>query len=78
MNASPLLDDEPPRVIAPPELVAQAEDLVKEYGAQCFWFRHPEARVKYLDDVDLVIQRLREYGDHAAWKDAQALKKLRK
>jgi hypothetical protein len=64
---------EPPPVPAPPELVARAEALVKRYNTECFWFRHPDASVESLEDVKLVIQRLREYGNHNAWKDAQEL-----
>lgn len=66
---------EPPRIPAPPELVARAEALVSKFDLQCFWFRHPEARVKFIDDVELVIHHLREYGNHEAWKDAQELHK---
>lgn len=69
---------EPPRIPARPELIEQAEALVKQYEIKCFWFRHPEARVRYMDDVDLVIHHLREYGNHAAWKAAQELWKLQK
>lgn len=71
----PVTIEEPPRVPAPPDLLARAEAMVKKYDVQCFWFRHPEARVKYLDDVELVIHHMREYGDHEAWKDAQELHK---
>lgn len=46
---------EPPRIPAPPELVARAEALVKEYEIACFWFWHPQARVRYLDDVRQVV-----------------------
>jgi hypothetical protein len=66
---------EPPRIPAPPELVARAEALVKEYEIACFWFWHPEARVRYLDDVRLVVHHLREYGNHKAWQAAQELNK---
>jgi hypothetical protein len=66
---------EPPRIPAPPELIARAEALVKKFELKCFWFRHPEARVRYIDDVELVIRHLREYGNHEAWKDAQELSK---
>lgn len=62
------------RVPAPPELLAQAEACVREF-AGCFWFRHPEARLRHLDDVSLVIRHLREYGDRKAWQAAQALQR---
>ena len=60
------------RIPAPPELVERAEALVNEF-CRCFWFWHPEARVRYLDDVRQVIHHLREYGDWNAWKQAQDL-----
>ena len=65
----------PPRIPAPPELVARAEALVRKYDVKCFWFWHPDARVRSIDDVELVIHHLREYGNHEAWKEAQELHK---
>ena len=65
----------PPRQPVPPELIARAEDLVRRYGAECFWFWHPEARVRHLDDVRLVVEHLREYGGHQAWREAQELQR---
>lgn len=58
------------RIPAPPELVAKAEELVRAFP-ECFWFRHPEARVRYLDDLPLIVEHLRDYGDKKAWKAAQ-------
>ena len=66
---------EPPRIPAPPELIARAEALVRKYEIDCFWFRHPEAKVRYLDDVQIVVHHLREYGDHNAWRAAQELQR---
>jgi len=66
---------EAPRIPAPPALVVRAEALVKKFNSQCFWFRHPDARVKYIDDIELVIHHLREYGNHTAWHEAQELHK---
>jgi hypothetical protein len=57
---------------APPELAARATALVKKYP-ECFWFWHPEARIRSLADVRLVVQHLREYGDRRAWVAAQDL-----
>ncbi|HEY0456326.1 MAG TPA: hypothetical protein VGE41_08115 [Verrucomicrobiae bacterium] len=59
---------------APAELVEQAAALIQKYP-ECFWFRHPEARIRHVEDVRLVIQHLREYGGHKAWYDAQELQK---
>jgi len=64
----------PPPTPAPPELVARAAALVKGHP-ECFWFWHPEARVRDLEDVRLVVEHLREYGDRRAWWDAQELHK---
>ena len=74
MNAAAEIS-EPPRIPAPPELIARAEALVKKYEIDCFWFRHPEAKVRYLDDVRLVVHHLREYGDHNAWRAAQEIQR---
>ena len=62
----------PPPNPAPPELIKRASDLVRTYP-ECFWFRHPEARIRHLEDVRLVVEHLREYGDRRAWMAAQDL-----
>jgi hypothetical protein len=66
------MSDLPLDLPAPPELVNLAERLVRDHP-ECFWFLHPEARIETCDDVRWVIQNLRDYGDKAAWWDAQAL-----
>jgi hypothetical protein len=66
--------DYPVRVPASPEVVAMATELVRKFS-ECFWFWHPEARVRYEDDARLVIEHLREYGDKRAWAAAKELKK---
>ena len=55
-------------------LVARAEELVREFP-QCFWFWHPDARVRSREEIPLVIKNLREYGDKKAWRAAQDLRK---
>lgn len=60
---------------APPELIARAEALVKDYGVECFWFRPPEAQVRFFGDVRLVVEHLREYGNWRAWLAAQDLQR---
>jgi len=55
-------------------LIARAEELIRQFPS-CFWFRHPEARVRNRGDIPLVIQHLREYGDRRAWTAAQELRK---
>jgi hypothetical protein len=60
---------------APPELVEKAETLVREFFVSCFWFWHPEASVRYREDLPLVVEHLRDYGDKKAWKAAQDLQR---
>ena len=62
----------PPPTPAPPELCERAAALVRSHP-ECFWFRHSEARIRHLEDVRLVVDHLREYGDRRAWWDAQEL-----
>jgi len=61
-----------PPTPAPPELRERAAALVRDHP-ECFWFWHPDARVHHLEDVRLVVEHLREYGDRRAWWDAQEL-----
>ena len=72
MAAAPSEINELPPTPAPPELVEHATTLVRRYP-ECFWFWHPEAQVRHLEDVRLVVEHLREYGDHSAWWAAQEL-----
>ena len=66
------LHEWPPPTPAPAELCERAMTLVRSHP-ECFWFWHPEARVRHLEDVRLVVEHLREYGDRRAWWDAQEL-----
>ena len=61
-------------VAAPPALIERAIELVRAHP-ECFWFRHPEARIRDLEDIRLVVEHLREYGDRRAWWAAQELHK---
>jgi len=62
------------QVPASPEVVALATELARKFS-ECFWFWHPEANVRYVDDARLVVEHLREYGDKRAWAAAKELKK---
>ncbi len=68
------LHEAPCAAPAPPELVQQAAALVRTFP-ECFWFWHSEARITTLPDVRLVIEHLRSYGGHSAWRAAQQLHK---
>jgi len=48
---------------APLELIHDAERLIRQHP-ECFWFRHPDARISSLDDIRLVIQ---------TWQESQEL-----
>ena len=68
------LHESPPPTPAPLELCARAAALVRGHS-ECFWFWHREARVCHLEDVRLVVEHLREYGDRRAWREAQELQR---
>ncbi len=63
----------PARVPAPPEVAERATELVRQF-AECFWFWRTDAEICYTDDVELVIEHLREYGDKRAWEAAKELR----
>ena len=56
------------------EVLEQARTAVREFPG-CFWFRHPESTIETVDDVRVVVENLREYGGHRAWRVAQRLQK---
>ena len=66
------IDVDPEQQDAAPELVARAEALVRKYPTS-FWFRHPDAKIRTVEDVRIVIRRLRESGNRQAWSEAQTL-----
>jgi hypothetical protein len=63
------------RVPVSPEVAERAADIVRRFS-ECFWFRHPEAVIRFTDDVRLVIEHLREYGDKRAWAAAADLQRI--
>lgn len=62
------------REIAPPELVERAEALVREFPG-CFWYWHPEFRIRFRDDLRQVVLQLRKHGNKKAWYAAQEFHK---
>jgi hypothetical protein len=73
-DASDKLQEATPPVAAPAAIVERAATLVQTFP-ECFWYWHPDAQIRDLQDVQLVIEHLRGYGDHRAWRAAQALYK---
>jgi len=67
-----IVDIDPEQQDAAPELVARAEVLVRKFPSS-FWFRHPDAKIRTVEDVRIVIRRLRESGNRQAWNEAQDL-----
>ena len=53
-------------------LLASAAALVVRFP-ECFWFWRPDVRLASADDVRLVVQNLRKYGNREAWTAAQQL-----
>ena len=64
MSMSDELPEFAPPTPAPSELIERATALVR---------RHPDARIRYFEDVRLVVEHLREYGDWRGWRAAQEL-----
>jgi hypothetical protein len=58
--------------MTPAPLSAQANALVKDHP-ECCWFWRPDARIQYLEEVRLVVEHLRRFGDRRAWAAAQDL-----
>jgi hypothetical protein len=57
---------------APADVAARAAALVRQYP-ECFWYWRPDAPIRSLEDVRLVIRHLREYGGRDAWSAARDL-----
>jgi hypothetical protein len=72
MSEKAIADVDPEQQDAAPEIVARAEALVRKYPSS-FWFRHPDAKIRSVEDVRIVIRRLRESGNRQAWDEAQDL-----
>jgi hypothetical protein len=72
MSGKAIAEIDPEQQDAVPDLAARAEALVRKYPSS-FGFRHPEARIRSVEDVRIVIRRLRESGNRQAWNEAQDL-----
>lgn len=59
----------------PEAVLERARAAVKAYYSSCFWFRHPKATIETKEDVRVVVEHLREYGDKNAWREAQEIHK---
>ncbi len=57
------------------EVLEQARAAAREFYTSCFWFWHPDFQIKTAMDVRSVVENLREYGGHKAWRVAQQLQK---
>ncbi|MGA2177010.1 MAG: hypothetical protein ABSH38_18705 [Verrucomicrobiota bacterium] len=56
----------------PPEAIRLARSALSKYP-DCFWTRRPEAPVVDRSDVELIVRRLRENGQAAAWETAREI-----
>ena len=75
MRADSIIEEKTESTPVPEAVLERARAAVKEYYASCFWFRHPEAIIETAEDVRVVVEHLREYGDKKAWKVAQEIHK---
>jgi alkanesulfonate monooxygenase SsuD/methylene tetrahydromethanopterin reductase-like flavin-dependent oxidoreductase (luciferase family) len=60
---------------APPELIAKAKAAVRECEVRCFWFWHPDAVLRTMEDIKEVIRELRRNGNRRAWRATQELQR---
>jgi hypothetical protein len=61
-------------IAAPPEALLRARQALRKFPA-CFWTRRPGLPLENSDDVRLVVRRLRQRGDPAAWRAAVLIEK---
>ncbi len=54
---------------APAAAIALAREALEKHDS-CFWFRSAEAPLETIAEVQLVIRRLRQYGNRASWETA--------
>lgn len=54
---------------APAAAMTMAAAAIKQYP-MCFWFRAKDAPLNDVGDVELVVRRLRQYGNRASWEKA--------
>lgn len=54
---------------APERAVALARAAIRDHP-ECVWTRAPHAPLSTLEDVVLVVRRLRQHGSAAAWRRA--------
>lgn len=61
----------PPTLLSK-EAGATARALIRQFP-ECFWFWDRNTAIETVEDARLVVQNLREYGGHRAWREAQRL-----
>lgn len=54
---------------APREAVEMASQALQRFP-ECFWFRSPNAPLHTIAQVELVVRRMRQHGNRAAWDTA--------
>ena len=54
------------------DVLERARALVRDFP-ECFVWVHPDAEIHSAEHVRIVIENLREYGGHLAWREAQRL-----
>jgi len=72
MSESPIADDPVDQELAPPDLVARADELV-DYCPQAFWGIRINYPTRTVGDVRAIIRLVRHGGDASAGMGAQKL-----
>lgn len=54
---------------APTEAIEMAREALRKYPF-CFWFQSSDTPLHTIGQVEMVVRRLRQHGNRAAWNAA--------
>jgi hypothetical protein len=66
---------EKPEEYGPSSALLERALEVKKKFPECFIAWNPESKITTREDVELVVQELRDWGNHEGWRAAQELHK---
>jgi hypothetical protein len=67
-----VIENQPRSAIASETARLRAQTALRDHPS-CFWTRQPKAPLETVDDVRLIIRRLRQNGGPEAWRTARSI-----